>query len=93
MGIWRINTILYEEYDSPADRRVRIETDLLIGSKREFEMIRDALARDDYRSVRNHLLGRLSMVKVSRKRRKGGRPTRDALGRVATVVNAAFGRR
>ena len=90
MGIWRINTLLYEEYNSPADRRVRIETDLKIGSKREFDMIRDALARDDFRAVRTTLLGHLASIKPSRRRRKGGRPTRDDLRRVRTVINAAF---
>jgi hypothetical protein len=90
MGIWRINTILYEEYDSPADRRVRIETDIPIRDKAQFEALRRALANDNYPFVQGELLARVRMKRARIQVSKEKRPTNADLHRVAAVIHAAF---
>jgi hypothetical protein len=90
MGIWRINTILYEEYGSPADRRVRIETDIPFREEGPFEEIRRALARDDYAFVERELIGRVHTQRASVKGSQGERPTSADLDRVEAVIIAAF---
>jgi hypothetical protein len=90
MGIHRINTELIEEYSSPADRRIRIETDIRMPREGTvFEDLRGFLDKGNDAGVRQVLHRLLDEV---HKHPKGkGRPHGDDIRRVRKLVDAAFG--
>lgn len=91
MGIHRINTLLIEEYSSPADRRIRIETDIRLPREgTAFAELRGLLHMGNAAGVRT-LLHRVLDDLHQRRKGKGGRPDSDDLRRVRKVVDAAFG--
>jgi hypothetical protein len=90
MGIHRINTILMEEYSSPAHRWIRIETDIKMPETgTTFEDLRGFLDKGNAAGVKQVLHRLLDHV---HKHRKGkSRPHREDLLRVHALVDAAFG--
>jgi len=91
MGIHRINTVLMEEYSSPAHRWVRIETDITMPEAgTAFEDLRGFLDKGNDAGARL-LLHRL-LDDVHKRRKRKARPHREDILRVRKVVDAAFGR-
>jgi hypothetical protein len=92
MGIHRINTELIEEYSSPADRRIRIETDIRMPKDgTAFEDLRGFLDKGNDAGIRLLLHRLLDDVRTRRKGRGKGRPDSDDIRRVRKLVDAAFG--
>jgi hypothetical protein len=89
MGIHRINILLMEEYRSPADRRIRIETDIKMPeSGTTFEDLRGFLDKGNDAGARLVLHRLLDEVLTHRKGK--ARPHRDDIRRVRKLVDAAF---
>ncbi len=92
MGIHRINTVLMEEYSSPAHRWIRIETDIKMPEKGTmFEDLRGFLDKGNDAGVRLVLQRLLDDVRTRRKGRGTGLPNSDDIRRVRKLVDAAFG--
>jgi hypothetical protein len=92
MGIHRINCLLLEHYSSPADRRIRIETDIRMPKEgTAFEDLRGFLDKGNDAGVRLLLQRLLDDVPTRRKGKGKGRPDSDDIKRVRKVVDAAYG--
>ena len=92
MGIHRINRILMLGYSSPAQRSIRIETDIKMPEKgTTFEDLRGFLDTGNDSGARLVLQRLLDDVRTRRKGRREGLPDRDDIRRVRKVVDAAFG--
>jgi len=91
MGIHRINILLFAEYSSPADRRIRIETDIrLPRTGTTFDDLRGLLDAGNKAGVRR-VLHRVLDDLYERLKGKGGRPHSEQQQRVRKLVDAAFG--
>ena len=89
MGIHRINILLFAEYSSPADRRIRIETDIRLPRPGTFDELQGFLDQGNDAGAR--LLLQRVLDDVPKPRKRKGRPHGEHLRRVRKVVDAAFG--